>query len=94
MIRVISQFARLSLFLTLACGSEPPDTGMVKSCETCNAICESMALRTRDPVVTYVRLRDCSWDYGTCIRGGVEDCEERCALVAFVPSECVYGCSQ
>lgn len=80
----------LVLFLTFACGGTEPN------CFDFLASCEFQASRTSLSAFTYwFKLRDCSYDYGACIKRESEDvlCEERCDIT-YVPSACISACFQ
>lgn len=75
------------------CSGEHSDEPAKPSCEVMYTTCEWAALRTSDQFFAYFKLRDCSWDYGVCIgKQGETECDQWCGDIAWVPSECAYGC--
>lgn len=86
--------AAIAMTLIVSCGGT--DDSKLKPegqrCEVDNSICEHAAIRN-DFYSQYFALRDCSWNYGVCIGElGETKCEDWCAVEAWVPSECMYGC--
>ena len=81
----------LWIFVLPSCGQHELVQGpaIVPACEDVYAVCELEASRAGSVFGFYGRVRDCSWDLGTCQRG--INCVVECDL-AYLNSACMSGC--